>query len=165
MDSVVAWDVALARFRDGLTEPPRLAGGADRREALVQSFVAAVERRDSLALRKLMITRAEFAYHYYPTAPEAHAPYDLTPALLWFMLEQGSLKGIRRVQQDLGGTPLGYAGHRCDAPPSHQGDNRVWGPCVILRVHSAGDTVAQRLFGSILERNGRFKFISYSNDR
>jgi hypothetical protein len=31
-------------------------------------------------------------------------------------------------------------------------------------VSGGGDTTRQRLFGSIVERGGRFKFVSYAND-
>jgi hypothetical protein len=30
-------------------------------------------------------------------------------------------------------------------------------------VSPAGDTTTQRLFGTIIERHGRFKFVSYAN--
>lgn len=164
VDSVVPWDVALARFREGLAEPTALADGAESREALVRAFVEALERQDTLALNRLVISRAEFAYLYYATVPEAHPPYDLSPALLWFMLHEASQKGMRRAFSDLGGVSLGYVGHTCDNQPSIQGENLVWGPCVIRHLHGVGDTVTARLFGPILQRGGRFKFISYGND-
>jgi hypothetical protein len=33
----------------------------------------------------------------------------------------------------------------------------------VLRVQAPGDTVEERLFGLILEREGRFKFVSLAN--
>jgi hypothetical protein len=33
----------------------------------------------------------------------------------------------------------------------------------VRRVQAPGDTVRERLFGPILERGGRFKFVSYAN--
>lgn len=45
-----------------------------------------------------------------------------------------------------------------------EGENRLWSECRVRRVSPAGDTVHQRIFGSILEREGGFKFVSYRND-
>lgn len=163
VDSVVARDVELAWFREGLIEPTTLTGGARSRDALVRSYVRALERADTAALAALAITRAEFAYFYYPTNPEAHPPYDLGPGLMWFMLEQSSRKGQLHALQDRGGRPLGYLGHRCDATPSRQGRNTVWGPCVVRHRQSGSAEIEERLFALILERDGRFKFVSMAN--
>lgn len=165
VDSVVPRAVALARFREGLINPGRLDGGAKRRGGLVRRFVDALERGDTMALVEMAITRAEFAYLYYPAAPEASPPYDLDPGLSWFMLRQNSRKGLLRALEERGARSLGYLGHRCDGSPSRHGDNAVWGPCVVRRLQATGDTVEERLFGPILERDGVFKFLSYANNR
>ncbi len=120
VDSVVPRAVEVAQFRDGLIEPTELAGGAASRDALVRRYVTALERADTAGLAALAITRAEFAYLYYPTNPEALPPYDLGPGLMWFMLEQNSQKGLVHALEDRGGRPLGYEGYRCDSTPSRQ---------------------------------------------
>ena len=153
----------LERFREGLSEPTSLVGGAATRDALVRGYVRALERADTVGLAALAITRAEFAYLYYPTNPEAQPPYDLAPGLMWFMLQQNSRKGLLHALEERGGRPLGYVGYRCDATPSRQGANTVWGPCLVRRRQSGGGIVEERLFASIVERNGRFKFVSYAN--
>jgi hypothetical protein len=100
---------------------------------------------------------------YYPTNPQALPPYDLNPDLMWFMLSSGSAKGITRALGELGGQHLGYAGYVCDSIPSRQGSNTIWGPCAV-RLHPEGrDTASERLFGLIVERDGRYKFVSYAN--
>jgi len=163
VDSVVPRAVELAQFRDGLIEPTELSGGAASRDALVRRYVTALERADTSGLAALAITRAEFAYLYYPTNPEALPPYDLSPGLMWFMLEQNSQKGLVHALQDRGGRPLAYEGYRCDATSSQQGANTVWGPCLVLHRQPGGDVVEERLFALILERQGRFKFVSLAN--
>lgn len=165
VDSIAPREVELARFREGLTESPggMLAGDAESRDALVRRYVRALERADTAGLEALAITRDEFAFLYYPTNPEAHPPYDLAPGLMWFMLEQNSRKGLLHALEERGGRPLGYVGYRCDATPSQQGANTVWGPCVLRRRQPGGDVIEERLFALILERDGRFKFVSYAN--
>jgi hypothetical protein len=82
---------------------------------------------------------------------------------MWFMLEQSSRKGQLHALQDRGGRPLGYVGHRCDATPSQQGRNTVWGPCVVRHRQSGSAEIEERLFALILERDGLFKFVSLAN--
>ena len=158
-------ETEVALFREGLPEPPGgvLTGGTASRDELVRRFVHALERRDTAGVRALVLTRAEFAYLYYPTNPEAQPPYDLSPALMWFMLDGNSRKGIERAFDRRGGSPLEYVGYSCEAAPSRQGANTVWAPCVVRRLQSPGDTVSERLFGPIVDRDGRFKFVSYAN--
>jgi hypothetical protein len=100
---------------------------------------------------------------YYPTNPQGLPPYDLNPDLMWFMLSSGSEKGITRALGELGGQRLGYAGYACDSAPSRQGSNTVSGPCVVRFHPNRGDTASERLFGLIVERDGRYKFVSYAN--
>jgi hypothetical protein len=160
VDSAVPRDEALRRFRTGLAEPRELDGAAASRDALVRAFVRAVEAGDSGALRALVLTRAEFGWLYYPTTPQGLPPYDLSPSLLWFLTDGATSQGVRRLLEERAERPLGYAGYRCDPTPSREGANTVWGPCLVRRLQTAGDTVEERLFGLILERNGRFKFVS-----
>ncbi|MGZ8398693.1 MAG: hypothetical protein ACXWWN_06625, partial [Gemmatimonadales bacterium] len=60
------------------------------------------------------------------------------------------------------GRALRYLGHTCISPRV-EGKNRVHPSCELRRVTAAGDTVAERLFGLILERDSRYKFVGYAN--
>ncbi|HWA56082.1 MAG TPA: hypothetical protein VG692_02455 [Gemmatimonadales bacterium] len=153
----------LDSFLVGTPAMTDLEGGAASREALVRDFVTALEARDTTTLLSLLITRAEFGRLYYPTNPQAHPPYDLAPGLYWFMVSQHSAKGLGRALELLGGTALRYAGHSCDSTVSHEGENTVYGPCTVRLVQAAGDTSEGRLFSLLLERHGRWKFVSYAN--
>ena len=162
VDSIVPRDVELARFRAGLTEPAALTGGAPSREALVRRFMTALEHRDTSTLGGLLLTRAEFAYLYYPTNPEAKPPYDLSPGLMWFMMDGRSRQGLAHALEDRGGQALHYLGHSCTSR-SLQGENTVWAGCVVRRRQGTRDVVTELLFGPIVQRDGRYKFVSYSN--
>ena len=163
IDSVIPRAEALRRFQEGLQRPDSLSGGTGSREDLVFRFVAALEARDTTALNALSMTVEEFAYLYYPTNPQSLPPYDVSPGLLWFLIEGNSRKGLALALEERGGAPLGYVDHSCEGEPSHEGENTVWGPCVIRRVQAPGDTVSERLFGPIIERGGRYKFVNLAN--
>lgn len=163
VDSVVPRAVALERFRAGLDSVDTLSGGAPSLDALVRRFARALEARDTAALAVMVLTRREFAWLYYPTNPQGRPPYDLSPELMWFMLVENSRKGLAHALEERGGRRLGFAGYSCDPSPSREGANTVWGPCPVRRVQAPGDTTTERLFGLVLERGGRFKFVSYAN--
>jgi hypothetical protein len=163
VDSAIPREEALRRFRQGIPPVDTLTGGADSRDALVRGFVAAVEQADTATLRRLLMTRQEFAWIYYPDNPQGLPPYDLSPGLLWFLLDNRGAIGLSHLMQERVGTPLRYVRYQCDSLPSMEGENRVWGPCVIARRQAGGDLLLERLFGPILERRGRFKFVNYAN--
>ena len=164
VDSTFAPEESLRRFRAGLSEPAALSGGAASREALVRGFVAALARRDTAAVVAMHLTRAEFAWLYYPHAPLSRPGRYLDPQTTWLLLRLESEKGLTRLMQRLGGTGAAFAALHCEPEPTLQGPNRLWEQCrAQLRGAPAGFR-AQRLFGTIVERDGRFKFVSYKTD-
>jgi len=162
VDSAIPIDEALRRFRADLPKTQALHGGFGSREKLVREFVRALEARDTAALRKAVMGAGEFAWLYYPASPLSRPPYELSPALMWFQLQGESEKGASRLLSERAGQVLGYIGHNC-APPRVEGKNRIHPSCELRRVTAARDTIAERLFGLILERDGRYKFVGYAN--
>ena len=157
----VSRDESLRRFREGVAPVAQLAG-VGYRDSLVGRFVNAVSAHDSTTLRALMIDRAEFAYLVYPTSPQGLPPYDLMPGMMWDLLVRQSNRGVHDALRLLGGKRLRLITYEC-AGPAVEGDNRIWSPCVIT-VGAEAETIEARLTGPIIERAGRFKFVSYTND-
>lgn len=154
----------LADFRRTVaTSAPTAMAGERSKEALVRRFVRALEEADTNAFRDMAFTRAEFAYLYYPESPYTHRPYRQDPALLWFMIQEGSNKGLTRLMRRMGGHPVRFTSFRCTEGPDVHGETRLWAGCTIRRAVTPRDTLEQRLFGTIIERDGRFKFLSYAN--
>jgi hypothetical protein len=163
VDSFVPREVALARFRQGSSRVAQLEHGAATKDALVSAFVRALGRRDTAELRRLLVSRDEFAWLYYPSSAQGLPPYSLNPDLMWFMLVEQGNRGLRRALNQLGGKQLGYTGLRCEGASTAEGENTLWGPCLVRWEQRSGDTVEAHLFGPILQRDGRYKFLSYGN--
>jgi hypothetical protein len=164
VDSILPIPVALERFRADIAEVPTgLRGGAESAEALVRELVRLIEADDTLGFEAIALDRAEFAYLYYESTPLARPPYELPPALAWFQLQQGNRTSVLRLLRELGGRPLGYAGLVCDRPSLEQGENRIWSGCRV-RIERGDSAQEMRLFGALIERDGRFKVLSHSND-
>lgn len=162
VDSLIPIEESLRRFRANAPNPDSLSGGADSREKLVRGFARAVETLDTAALRRMLLQADEFAWLYYPSSPVSRPPYELAPDLMWFRLQGESSKGATRLLAKLGGRPFRYVGHSC-GPPEVQGEARIYANCAVRRVGAEGDTLAQRLFGLIIERDNSHKFVSYAN--
>lgn len=156
-------DSALARFQAGLAIPTALEGGEASRDALVRRFVRAVETADTADLRRMMMTRAEFAHLYYPGSVYTRRPTRQEADLVWFLHLQDSEKGVSRALARYGTAPLGFQGYECAPAPVREGGNTLWHGCTV-RIAPRGDTLRLRLFGPILERDGRFKLYSFAND-
>jgi hypothetical protein len=163
VDSVLPVEEELRRFRAALPDSTaELTGGAPSRDGLVERFIAALETADRNALATLAITPAEFAWLYYPHSRFSSPPYELSPALVWFQLENYGSRGLNRAVEGYGGRPLDFSGYTCDAA-EERGPNRVWRACTVRLRSAAGDTGSVSLFGAILERDGSFKFVGYGN--
>lgn len=129
----------------------------------MRRFVRAVAQRDTVAAREMVLSRAEFAYLYYPDSPFTREPHRQMAGLVWLLTQVNSSKGITRVFDRFGGGPLSYRGHRCSPRPRGQGPNLLWEDCVVGLGDGLADTEV-RLFGSIIERDSQLKFVSYAND-
>lgn len=165
VDSIFPIEEEIRRFRAALPDSAAaLEGGAASIDELVARFLDALEARDLPALGGMAMTPAEFVYLYYPSTRFTRRPYELSPALVWFQLENYGSKGLNRALTRHGGKPLDSTGYTCPAEPEVEGENRIWSGCIVHRVDpESGDTTSLSLFGGIIERDSRFKFINYAN--
>ena len=164
VDSALPPGEELRRFRDavGGTPTTALTGGGASREELARRLVGAVERRDTADLRAMALSAREFADLVYPASPMSRPPYRQSPAFMWAQLMRPSIAGFGRLMRERGGTRYEYQGVICRATPEVQGPNRMWSGCSLWLVGPARDTVTERWFDSIIERDGRFKIVSYA---
>lgn len=162
VDSAMPIEESLHRFRQDLPRREALVGGLDSREKLVREFVRAVGSSDTLALRRMALRADEFGWLYYPSSHLSQPPYELSPALMWFQLQGESERGASRLLAERSGSRLRYLGHTC-ASPREEGRNRLHRDCELRYRTVRGETIAERLFGLIIERDGLYKFVSYAN--
>ena len=164
IDSILPVAEEIRRFQATTpVRPARFSNAARSRSDLVAQFVRALERNDTTGLRRLVVDRAEFGYLVYPTSPNVTPPYRQSPDLVWLSRSASTDKALSRLFGRFGGKPLGYAGLTCPDSADRQGVNRLWSGCVVHRVASVGDTTGLRMFGAIIARERRFKFLSLTN--
>jgi hypothetical protein len=166
VDSILPVEEELRRFRAVVGGVPasELKGGATSREALVSKFLKSLESNDTAALRSMLLTPREFADLVYPESPHTHPPYRQPPGLVWSMIQNAGSSGFTRLLRRLGGVALRHEGTRCEGPLERQGENTIMSRCNMRIAEPGGSIRSRRLFGSIIERHGRFKFVSYANE-
>ncbi len=163
VDSILPMEEQLRRFREGMTPPAGLRNAAASREDLVTRWLNAVATSDTAGLTALLLDRAEFAYLYFPTSPMKAPPYEAPPQLLWGQILASSNEGLPKVLQRFGGKRLSAPSLVCPDSANLEEDNRTWTRCELSFRVNGTETVRGRFFGTILERDGRFKFLGYAN--
>ncbi len=165
VDSILPIAEEMRRFRNAVGGEPvtALRGGSDSRDGLVARFAEAIAAGDSTALRRLAVTPREFIDLVYPESPYTRPPYRQSPGLLWRQMQLPSGSGLRRLLERHGGRPFHVESLRCPSPPETQGNNRLHAGCTVRFASGADAAREGRLFGTILERQGHFKLVSFTN--
>ena len=163
VDSILPINQHLERFRASVPRVDTLVHASPSARQLLDRWASAIAARDTVALNEMLINRAEFAWLYYPDSRMSKPPYEAPPELLWGQLLASSDQGARKLLTRFGGGTLTIVSFNCPRAAQMEGENRLHEEC-ITRLESKGARIPpNRLFGTIIERGGRFKFVGYAN--
>lgn len=160
VDSILPPDEALRRFREGTDSVAALNGRPSLRE-LLEDFRRAATAGDTAALRALAIDRGEFAWLVYPESRLARPPFRQPPDIAWLMLRQASDGGLRKLLARRATMSLLAA--RCPDSTSVEGRMRTISGCTV-RVQTSDNVRDIRLFGRVVELDGRWKIVGFDGD-
>ena len=164
VDSILPIAEQLDRFRKTVADQPdtlRHASASIR--ALVTRWTLAVASNDSAALNAMLLDRAEFAWLYYPGSRMSLAPYEAPPQLLWGQMLATSEEGAQNILKKFSANSFKIGSVRCPNPPAIEGGNRLHEGCLVRLETPNARAVEGTYFGTIIERDGRFKFVSYAS--
>jgi hypothetical protein len=164
VDSILPVAEQLRRFRDALPPTDTLRHASPSRDALVARWAAAIAKNDTSDLNAMIMDRDEFAWLYYTDSPLSKPPYEAPPELLWGQLLASSNKGATQLVNRFGGSRVTASRLRCPTPPDTQGTNVLHTKCEVRQTAPGKTPVDGILFGTILERAGRFRFVGLSTD-
>jgi hypothetical protein len=166
IDSLLPPEEEARRFRAAYPGDSAIAfvGGEKSRDALVRRFVRSLAAADTNDLRQLVVKGREFVDIYYPASPYAAGPYHQPVGFAWRMIQDPSVGGFTKLVRRLAGQRMTLVTHKCEPKVLHEGKVDRYTGCLVRIVNERGDTVTKRLFGSIVSYDGRFKFLSYTND-
>lgn len=144
--------------------PARLAHSQDSPEALARAVVSALEQRDIDTLNKLAINEAELREHVWPELPAARPERNLPFSYVWGDLHQKSTARLGQTIAKHGGKEYKLVSMRFAGGTTPYKSYRVHRDSEITVTDAEGGTQQIRLFGSVLEKDGRFKVFSYVID-
>ena len=165
VDSARPLEEEVRRFKQTVGGSPSVAlrHASRSREALVRRIVRDVAQGDSTDLALTAVTPREFIDLIYPSSPYTHPPYKESPAVIWMEIANPSASGYRRLIRRLGGQAFEYESHACEPKPDRQGKNVLWLNCSVRVLTPQHETTTQHWFGTILEREGQYKVLSFKN--
>ncbi|OFW18173.1 MAG: hypothetical protein A3H97_00930 [Acidobacteria bacterium RIFCSPLOWO2_02_FULL_65_29] len=141
-----------------------LKNGRESPDALARAVLDAVARRDGDALRALTFDEEEFRELVWPDLPASRPERNLPFGYVWTDLRRKSDAGLASVLEAHGGRVLDLVGVSFRAETTQYRTFLVHRDSqVTVRDATRRQQVVQ-LFGSVIEKDGRFKVFSYVVD-
>lgn len=164
VDSILPIAEQLDRFRKTVADKPDTLRHASNSIAnLVTRWTLAIASSDTAALNAMLLDRAEFAWLYYPTSKMSLPPYEAPPQLLWGQMLATSEEGAQNILKLFSAESFKVLGVNCPNAPVVEGTNQLHEGCRLKLERGGSAPVEQSYFGTIIERDGRFKFVSYAS--
>jgi hypothetical protein len=138
----------------------RLTNTSASPEDVCQKTLDALERKDTLGLQQFLLTKFEHDSILVPLMPLPPPGVERDMGMAWYLLDQRSIKGIRRALDDYGGQRFAFVKVRFTKLEEKFGHLVVHKGTEVTVRDSTGAENVLPIFGSILEDNGRFKLVS-----
>jgi len=160
--SVLIISVALFTACGGFSRP--LPNSHETPEALSRAVLSAIEARNVNALHALALDRQEFTEHVWPELPAARPERNLSAAFLWGDLNQKSNITLRDTLATHGGKKYEFVSIRFLGEATQYETYRVQRESELTVKDLDGTERQIRVFGSMIEKGGRYKVFSYVID-
>jgi hypothetical protein len=162
IDSIFPPEEMLRRFQSESGVPvTALSGGERSLEALLERYWSLLVAGDTLAMTPLVASQREFAYLYFPESRELTD--GVPPAISWLMLSSNGGRGLTRALREAAAGEPASSGTVCRPLELPAGQSRIIGPCGVLRT-KGGQRDTLWFVKHVIERDGVFKLMSFSND-
>ena len=140
---------------------PNLAHSHESPEALTRAVLSAIERKDANALNALALNEQEFREHVWPDLPASRPERNLPFSYVWGDLHQKSDARLGQTLALHGGARYTLTAVRFRGETTVYPSYRVHRESEIALRDSQNREQSVRLFGSVIEKDGRFKVFSY----
>jgi hypothetical protein len=132
-------------------------------EALARAVLTAIEKHDVDTLRALALTREQFAEHVWPELPAARPERNLSVAFVWGDLDQKSNISLRQTLAAHGRKAYEFISISFLGTTEYK-SYRVHRESELTVKDADGKERQMRVFGSVLEKDRRYKVFSYVID-
>lgn len=131
---------------------------------MAQAVLGALEWRDVTPLRAVALNEREFREQVWPELPAARPERDLPFSYVWGELRQKSEAALAATLAAHGGQRYELVAVRFLGETTQYESYLVRRKAEVTVKDAKGTEVQLRLFGSVLEKGGRFKVFSYVLD-
>lgn len=142
---------------------PPLANTQSSAPGVASAVLDALARRDRQNLDALALTEQEFRDHVWPYLPAARPERNLPFSYVWLDLHQKSHQNLTVTLAEYGGRRWDLLAVGFDGETDY-GAYRVHRNARLQVRDSAGARTDVRLFGSMIQMDGRWKVFSYVVD-
>jgi hypothetical protein len=132
--------------------------------SLAVSVLQALEARDTDRLRALALDQTEFQNHVWPELPAAAPQRNLPWSYVWRELHQKSEASLGRTVASAGGRRYELVSVQFAGGTTPYKTYMVHRKAILTVTSSDGTRSQLRAFGSVIEKDGRFKVFSYVAD-
>jgi hypothetical protein len=144
--------------------PAALPNAHESPDALSRAVLEALAERDADALHALALDKGEFAGHVWPELPAARPARNLSSSFVWGDLNQKSNITLRATLAAHGGKQYDFVSIRFLGKKTDYRSYRVHRESELTVKDAEGNERQLRLFGSMIEKGGRYKVFSYVID-
>ena len=146
-------------------EPPPIAGGFfDSPEDAAAEALTLIEAGDAAGLARIALTERDFRESVYPRLPASRPERNTSADFLWEMLHQRSRNSLAMTLARHRGRRYELVAVDFHGETTDYGAFRVHRETVLTVRDPDGERAALRIFGSMLEREGRYRIFSFVTD-
>ncbi len=142
-------------------EKKDLKHSEDSIEDLAEEVLKAVASNDPEALLKLRVSEKEFRKFLWPEFPASQPKMNVPFGFAWDNLNQKSEKAARRALSKYGGGKYRFESIYFQEKTETYDSFKLYSQSVLLVRDPEGAVQEFDFCGSIVERNGEYKFLSY----
>lgn len=166
-ESPGAAEAEPASTRELPDPPPRVTELSNTHESifsLAQALLDRIHDNDLEGLMELRLDEAEFYWLVWPELPSSQPERNLSWDYVWRDLNQKSINSARRILSRHEGRAYQLMRVEFEDETTDYGSFRVHRDARVVVQDADGEIRQLDLFGSVIERNGRFKAFSLVTD-
>jgi hypothetical protein len=158
--------VAISIAANGLAcgRAPRLSHTLESPEAVASAVLTGLQRRDVEGLRVLALAEDEFRGLVWPRLPASRPERNIPWDYVWKDLSSKSRLQLAARLNEFRDRGYGVVSVRFTGETTDYETFRVFRASAVTLRDRDGRETTQRLFGSMVEQNGRYKVFSYVVD-
>lgn len=143
----------------------RLKNGFRTPEALCDAFLEALEKRDTARLYDLTLTQDEYLNWIWIEMPSSKPIFNIPLEFVWENNWRNSVKGAYRALYNYGGKKLAFASLEFKEPDDEYQSFKFKMKPLLTVVDSAGKAYKLGYFSAIVEMNGLYKALNYTDKK